>query len=542
MNTAKSRISEVTVFSDRAQVSRQITETMTAGEHTILFDLLPAAIDQNSIQITGKGSTLLKDVKFKQAHYAEIPNEQIRALYDKKQSLEDSLKERDDIIMQAGQEKAFVDSIAGALTSDTNENSSLELDPEKWLKMVNYYRSKLDEINKEIRETEKTKKEITDELQKINREINDLGIKKNKTKNQVEVLIEVTSDDTITLELSYIVAGPSWYPVYDLRVSTEEKKMDIIYNAFIRQNTDEDWEDAQIKLSTAQPRISGRQPALSPWFVDVFQSAPAPKAGSRDLKKKAVKEDMVLMRSAAPSGAVGGPPLPEEAEPLEEEVMASMEIHDAIVETGATSVVFAVAGSNSVASDNQPHKVTILREKFNADFEYSTVPKLVPYAYLKAKVTNQTDFPFLPGESNVFLDNNFVAHSSLELISPSEEFWTFLGVDEGIKVEYKFLKKYHKKEGMISKKSKIIYEYSIVITNNKKTEEKIVLSDQIPITQNESIIVELIKPEYSKDTDQLKKNEFNYLQWLFTLKPGEKIDVPFVFSVEYPKDITVTGL
>jgi len=535
MITANSRVFEVTVFSDRAQVSRRMTETMTAGEHTILFDLLPEAIDQNSIQINGKGSTVLKDVKFKQAHYAEIPNEQIKTFYDKKQSLEESLSELDDIIMQAGLEKQFVDNIAKTLTSEPQEGSSRELDPEKWLKMVNYYRSKLDQISKEIRDVEKSRIGITRELQKINREINDLGIKQGKTKNQVEVLIEATSNDTISLQLSYIVAGPSWYPVYDLRVSTEEKKMDIIYNAFIRQNTDEDWEDAQIKLSTAQPQISGRQPELSPWFLDIFKPAPVPKS----FKKEAMMQDQLRMQSAASPGAV---PLPEESEHFVEEMIGSMEIPSATVETGATSAVFAVAGSNSIACDNQPHKVTILREKFNADFEYSTVPKLVPYAYLKAKVTNQTEFPFLPGESNIFLDNNFVAHSSLELISPSEKFWTFLGVDEGINVEYKFLKKYHKKEGMISKKSKIIYEYSIVITNNKKTEEKIVLSDQLPITQNESIVVELVKPEYTKDTDQLKKNEYNYLEWLFTLQPGEKVEEPFVFSVEHPKDIVVKGL
>lgn len=535
MITANSRVSEVTVFSDRAQVSRQMTETMTAGEHTILFDLLPETIDQNSIQINGKGSTVLKDVKFKQEHYAEIPNEQVKTLHDKKQSLQDSLTEVDDIIMQAGQEKEFVDSIARVLTSDSKENSSIELDPEKWLKMVNYYRSKLDQINKEIREAEKSKRGIARELHKINSEINDRGGQAGKTKNQVEALIEVTSDDTITLKLSYIVAGPSWYPVYDLRVSTEDKNMDIIYNAFIRQYTGEDWEDAQIKLSTAQPRISGRQPELSPWFLDIFRPAPVPKS----FKKEGFREeDQLRMRSAAPSGAIS---LEEESEPFEE-VMASLEIPAATVETGATSVVFAVAGNNSIACDNQPHKVTILRKNFNADFEYSTVPKLAPYAYLKAKVTNQTNFPFLPGESNVFLDNNFIAHSSLELISPSEEFWTFLGVDEGIKVEYKFLKKYQKKEGMITKKNKIIYEYSIVIINNKKTKEKIVLSDQIPITQNESIVVELVKPEYVKNTDQFKKNEFNYLEWLFTLKPGEKVEVPFVFSVEHPKDIVVDGL
>jgi len=89
---------------------------------------------------------------------------------------------------------------------------------------------------------------------------------------------------------------------------------------------------------------------------------------------------------------------------------------------------------------------------------YTIVPKLSQYAFLTAKIKNTSEYPFLPGETNIFLDGSFVATSNLKLVVPSEEFETSLGIDEGIKVDYKLIKKYEKNKGLISKKNNIVFE------------------------------------------------------------------------------------
>ncbi len=72
------------------------------------------------------------------------------------------------------------------------------------------------------------------------------------------------------------------------------------------------------------------------------------------------------------------------------------------VESGATSVVFDIDGSNTIKSDNEPHLVTITIQEFPAGFRYSTIPKHSQFAYLKAKVKNVSEYPFLPGDTNIF--------------------------------------------------------------------------------------------------------------------------------------------
>lgn len=183
-------------------------------------------------------------------------------------------------------------------------------------------------------------------------------------------------------------------------------------------------------------------------------------------------------------------------------------------------------------------------QEFPAHFRYSTIPKKSTYAYLKARVRNDSDYPLLAGESNIFLDNNFVSNAKLNTVAPTEEFWAFLGIDESIKVEYKRLKKYEKQEGgLLLKKMKImVYEYQIKVKNHKKTQEEIVIWEQLPIPQNSTIKVNLIEPIYKENTETLMKNEFETLKWFYKPKPNEEIIILFKYSVEFPYESTVVGL
>lgn len=538
MKTLESKIINVTVFKDRAEVTRQASiEGLAAGEYQLVFDKLPKNIDQNSVQVNGKGNATLSNVKFETVHYEETPNLDRKALNDEQEHIQDELRVLDDEIERLRKEKGFIDGVGKKLTTPASTESTLELDPQKWANMLSYFKTELANVDQAIFEIEKSKRGWQRKLNKVNNQINQLGNHRRLSKNQVTVWVEVNQDTNLSLELSYVVHNASWRPVYDLRVSTQDKRMHITYNAIVTQNTGENWEDTPLKLSTAQPQISGHQPSLSPWRINLFvpKPVPPPMPGVRAMSNM-IEAPMaqMYMSDIEESGAL--------MDELEADTLMAKPA--SAVETGATSVFFSVSGKHTVKSDGTDHKVTIMLEDFSAHFRYSTVPKLSPYAYLKAKVRNETDYPFLAGDANVFLDNNFVSTTNMEAVAPTEEFWTFLGIDQGFKVEHKFLKKYEKKEGGIfSKKTQnIVYEYAIEIKNNKTTQEEIVVWDQLPISGNDEIKVHLLEPTYKEGSDKVKKNEYEYIEWFFNPNPGETLDIPFKFAVEYPRDKTVEGL
>ncbi|MDP8203590.1 MAG: mucoidy inhibitor MuiA family protein [Candidatus Tenebribacter mawsonii] len=529
LNSIESNITSVTVYADRAQITRSATTYLTKGEHKILFDELPQNIEQNSIQANGKGNAILRDVTFKTEQFAQITDEKKKSLTNRLQGLLDIQNGLNDKTTQAVDLKQVVRNILSKLTSTNEETENVELNPEKWIAMVEFYRSKQETLDSEIRETEKLLRDHICEIDKVRREIRELGQQSYKYKNMVEVLVDVQKEGNLILDLSYIVYGPSWSPVYDIRVDSQEKTMNLTYKSNIFQTTGEDWENVDLKLSTAKPNMSAQPPELYPHYISIYHTRP--------VRTQSKKMRPSSSRSNEMTFAIEGMSADESLDN-----MSDIAYSASTVESGATSVVFDIDGSNTIKSDNEPHLVTITIQEFPAGFRYSTIPKHSQFAYLKAKVKNVSEYPFLPGDTNIFLDNNFVANSYLKAVAPTEEFWTFLGVDESIKVEYKFVKKFDETGGLFVEKNKKIFEYLIKITNNKKTQEEIVVWDQLPISQNEKIKVKLVEPDYKEDTEILKIDEHKYIEWFFQPKAGEEIIIPFKYSVEYPLDTQVEGL
>ncbi|MBN2402867.1 MAG: mucoidy inhibitor MuiA family protein [Spirochaetes bacterium] len=537
--TVDSKIDKITVYSDRAMITRTASVELNAGEQSLLFHNIPYEIDVNSVRVQGSGDAVLKDIQIKTAYFSEVQGEAVKKLFDRKKAIEDSLKEITDKLNEAKNEKKFIEAISVKLTSSSEKSGPVELSPDKWEKMVRFYRTRQEALNKEIRETGRARQQVQNQLNQVNNEIAHLQNRQNKSKYDIHALVQMKKRGKLKLNLSYLIYNTGWRPAYDMRVSTEEHKLNIAYNAVVRQNTAEDWDNVSLELSTARPGVGGQHPELTPWrisrFIPVYPKA-APSRdyeGSEMRKKEAMSQMMNVMPSEKDEASAAEP---------EEAPAPAIVSENAGVSSQTTSVVFQIPGRHSIPGNNEEHKVTIMLKEFDVNFRYSAVPKLTPYAYLKARAVNQTEYPMLPGNTNIFLDNNFVANARLQNVAPGEEFWTFLGIDEGIKVEHKLLKKDVSAEGVFSKINKVTYDYLIQLTSNKKHEEEIVVWDQIPIAESQDIKVELLEPQYQKDSGRLKKNELEYLEWMYKIKPGEKIKIQLKFSVTHPENMKVTGL
>ncbi|VEL18828.1 unnamed protein product [Protopolystoma xenopodis] len=61
-----------------------------------------------------------------------------------------------------------------------------------------------------------------------------------------------------------------------------------------------------------------------------------------------------------------------------------------------------------IRSDNSAHRATVGLIDLQPTYEYVTVPKRSPHAYLKAISINQSQFSMLPGQTNIYADNTFI--------------------------------------------------------------------------------------------------------------------------------------
>ena len=65
--------------------------------------------------------------------------------------------------------------------------------------------------------------------------------------------------------------------------------------------------------------------------------------------------------------------------------------------------------------------------------------------------------------------------------------------------------------------------------------------DHIPMSRDEAIKVELIKPVVKSKSTTRVLTKRKMLEWYFKPKPGDKIEIPIEFTVQYLKDKELQG-
>jgi uncharacterized protein (TIGR02231 family) len=123
-------------------------------------------------------------------------------------------------------------------------------------------------------------------------------------------------------------------------------------------------------------------------------------------------------------------------------------------------------------------------------------------------------------------------------ILPGEEMTVSIGVDEGIKMEKKLLRKFTESAGAFIKDTRVQYEYGIELLNGKDREISLTLNDNAPVSRNEKIKVEIESP----GKGEARISEGGILAWDLKLAAGEKKGLKVRFSVAYPRDVRITGL
>jgi uncharacterized protein (TIGR02231 family) len=218
------------------------------------------------------------------------------------------------------------------------------------------------------------------------------------------------SDENISYVIRSVARNASWKPLYDLRAIITEKKTEITihYRANITQRTGEDWSDVELMLSTASPQLGSTIPVLQAEYVGEQVIHARNKGGgfgfSASKKSRAIPRSAELSKSRRePLGFAG-----------EEDDMTEKQ---ARVESGVLTTSFVIDGKSTIPSnakgDTTSHQVAITLLDFSADLEWIVIPREQQSAFLQAKILNTSEYLLLPGQANIFLDDNFVTKSQI---------------------------------------------------------------------------------------------------------------------------------
>lgn len=516
-------ITSVIIYSDRGMIVREGKSQISSGTSILMIpDLSPQLIDQ-SVRVKGSADipVSILDVKVVQSFLDTIPEERIRILQNKLRDLRTEEQKLLDNLSVLKSQKDFVDTLRNSIARESRPaTAGRSGNIQEWEKLLAFNERKLQSLYAEIRGTNSELTEIRNKVEAVEREIRDSQAYSRKMQKNVLVTVQADKPTMLNIEVSYLVVGARWTPTYEARVRSGSSSLQLVYSALVRQNTGEEWKDVELTLSTARPSVGGKAPSLFPWYIDIFQPPPI----SPMVRKS---QELRPAQDLAMEGKIRS------------EIQAyEMVTPIADVEQQVTSVSFKVPVKGNVPSDNADHKVSLRMIELTTEMKYLAVPKLSSHAYLTVKTKNHTDYPFLRGAMNVFFDNAYVSSSSIETIMPGDEFELGIGADERIRIERKLVNRFTEYTGTFTKKTKVQYEYLIKIENTKIEAIDLDLSDQIPVSKNEKIVVEISSPSLR----DRKPDADGILRWQLRLSAGEKRDLKLHYSVEYPSDLRVIGL
>ena len=226
-------------------------------------------------------------------------------------------------------------------------------------------------------------------------------------------------------------------------------------------------------------------------------------------------------------------------QPAETIAMQEMEtVKDFITENSSRFIAsFTIERPYSVPSDGKYHAAEIKRFTMNSEYVYFAAPKLDKDAFLVARTTGWGDVNLLPGEANVYFEGSFVGTTFVNTATTDDTLDVSLGRDKRIVITREKNKDVSGSTGIFGNSKSKQLSYTISLRNTRKEAVKLILEDQIPISNQKDIEVKV---------NELSGGEVNTttgkVTWSLSLPPGEVVKKNISFNVKYPKDKTIGNL
>ena len=500
---ADTKLSSVLVYLGGAELTHNAKVNIPQGVHEIILENVADNFVNNSLQVGGEGDFVILSVASRKNYLK--PEERSPRLAE----LKDSLKLLEDNLSKLNNKKQVLQYELELLLANKNFGGRDRGISVKELEaMGEYFNTKSAQLLGDMSSIDNDREKVNGRISKIQNQINEVTSRFKSAVQEIVVTVSAKQNTSAILEANYLTYEAGWNPSYDLRAADINSPVQLDFRANVWQRTGIDWNDMNISLSTRSARQNNNKPELRRWFVDFV----------RELKLHAGRgSEMELMKSAAA-------PTMDQAETAE-----SMADYMMVNET-QLAVEYSPELNYSIPSDGKQHIVPLQNYELQADYEYYAAPKLISNAFLVANVTDWDQYNLLPGPANVYFENSYVGNSFINPNTTDDEMVFSMGRDEGIVITRETLKDFTE-EKFFGSDVERFFGYEINVRNTKNKEIKLMLEDQVPISQHEDIDVELVENGGAEVNEST-----GILTWNIKLGSGESMTKKFTFSVRYPED------
>lgn len=539
--TAVSKIESVVVFPLGAEVARTSKVKLEKGEHTLIFQDIAAEAISGSVRVEGKATGKL-DIGSVDSRRLFIPRTDAanseterRRLEDEAERLRDEKSVFEAQVQASETQKLLIANLAQLPARPAPAGGAADR-PEDWGQVLSTIASGSSGAQRAALDAKVKIRDLDRRIEDLEKKLAELAPARVE-RTEVKVYVSVAAPLEADVTVRYQVPNASWAALYDARLSSGGKSLtpalELTRRASISQHTDESWDDVALTLSTTRPTAGASAPLLRPLTVDYEpeylprpMAAPAPAAESAS---RSLSDDEEAMAEA--SGERDAASTPKKARLSIGETVAE-------VTSAPFQALYAVPGRLNVPNTGEAKRVQLLTESIEPQLTVKTVPKEDAKAYLYAKVVlPKTSTPLLPGVVSLFRDGTFVGSNQLPVLSPGEEHELGFGIDDLVRVKHTIAGETRGETGLISTSSTDNRNYKITVKNMHERAIQLVIFDQVPVSQNQEIRVEILSK--TAPTKQNVEDKRGVLAWESKLEPDQEQLLEFGYRVTWPSGKSV---
>ncbi len=517
---ASSTIDAVTVYPDGASVTRVIALDLPSGDNTLVAKDFPLTLDPSSLRVEGEAGEKLTIGAIDARPPRPIPPVNLSEIDRRIEALRDQRADLDGTISSAEARRKFAERFAEASPAGLGEKG--EARPlSDWRAAFAAVADEVATADTAIREAQRRQRDIDREIARLEQDRN------TKPPAKLEVRIDLASAAATkaTLRVTYSVRNARWTPLYDARLDTGAKDrkpaLELVRRAEITQATGEDWSNVTLGVSTVRVARGGAAPDLNSLVVQYPQpQRPAMLGGVADGRTRAAQ-----LAPAAPMSEAEN--LAKKAEKADEQ--------QATAEIGAFQTAFRIPGRVSVSASEGARSLRIASLTLSPDLILRSAPVADPTAYLEASFVQSEDAPLLPGRVSIYRDGTFVGRGRMAAAGKDETVRLGFGADDKVKIERTVLKRNEGSAGLIVTSKTDERAFKTSVRNGHDFPIRIAIQDQLPVSENEDIVVEML-PSTTPPTTTNFHDKRGVLEWAFEAKPAEVRDINFAWRVRWPKD------
>ncbi len=530
-NVVSSHITAVTVYSDRALVTREANVQLTAGDVVYRLSGLPGWVDDGSIRVTTSAGKII-DVSAVRRFLARPTDSTFRKAELRHRELLSRVQALDDELAILDAQKSHVESIKASSTDKLRDMR------------ISGYGEVIHFVSDSLRETAAARRKIQAEreLRKPDvdasaRNLEELRQLTTLETTTVLVTLQGTSATAAKLALTYATPGATWEPMHELRAeSANPTEAELRSYAVVTQTTGEDWGGAELSFSTQSAADPDHIPKLEMLALGKTEETTRTMT-RRETSFNRAQQAYAKQNRNWNSLNQAQSKVRTEIEQFEKSYSMNLEYFERVqnrtveifqgLQQRGTNAHFAAAAPSVVRSDGRPVRVPIGSDRVKTMGKIVAAPEESANAAVTLRMTNDSPRALLPGSVARFRDGAFLGMTDVDFVAQGEDFSVFFSVADQVKLT----RKLDRKHSSLSRSARNHMQLSFVTTAKNLSTKPVdlVLAERLPVSESSEIRVTNveIKPASKPDVEGI-------VRWSVTLKPGEELSFHTGYQIDYP--------